>query len=80
MGQDYSNFCSTIEEERVQLCSLSVEDQRHSASCLQRPADYKCGVCGLKARMAENCCDPVQLPEMGSFGDAADNLYVEKTR
>lgn len=71
------DFFKNIEDHHVHLCTLSTEGRQEMVACPSEPADYKCCHCGQKARLAENCCDPVQLPELDQLGDGAENLYVE---
>ncbi len=77
MAKDVKSFCKTIESHHVHMCSLSAEGRKDMIACLSDPAGYKCGNCGAKARLVENVCDPVQLPEIEYLGDGADNLNLE---
>jgi hypothetical protein len=78
MTHELNSFCKHTEDHHIHLCSLTVEGRKQMVACLSEPASYKCGQCGQKARLAENCCDPIQLPEMGQLGDGADNFNLEK--
>src|SRR6056297_174072 len=78
--QELNSFCTHTENHHIHLCSLTAEGRKQMVACLAQPADYKCGRCGQKARLAENCCGPIQLPELSQLGDGADNLFVEKCR
>ena len=76
MAHELNSFCKHTEDHHIHLCSLTVEGRKQMVACLSVPPSSKCGQCGQKARLADNCCAPIQLPEMGQLGDGADNLNV----
>jgi hypothetical protein len=51
---------------RAKICN--VEDTSQLGS-LTAAATVYCGRCGAKAHEPANVCDPVQLPDAGTFGD-----------
>ena len=51
---------------REKVCNVQDTSQ---LSSLTTNATVTCGRCGAKAHEAANVCDPVQLPDAGTFGD-----------
>lgn len=77
MNKNTASFCSEIRNHNIPICSLSKERQKDATHCVSGPAEYKCGTCGAHSNHTGNICDPVQMPEIGAFGDGADNLNLE---
>lgn len=48
------------------ICTVTDAARAHTLSV---DALARCGICGAKAHDPANVCDPVQLPEPGTFGD-----------
>lgn len=44
-------------------------DDTSLISSLSADATVWCGKCGAKAHNPENVCDPIQLPEPGTFAE-----------
>ena len=54
------------ERKHEMLCTI--EDAR-TIHCLTANATVSCSKCGVKAHDPADVCDPVQLPDAGTFGD-----------
>lgn len=64
--------CSDPARHSQHMCVLNAEDKIDLVHSLSTNPLVECTICGAKAKVAENVCEPRDLPDIGWMGDGAD--------